>query len=161
MARQPRIHFTGAVYHVMLRGNARAEIFFEKDDRHRFYLLLQEGVERFGCRIHAFCLMTNHVHLAVQVGATPLSRSMQNLTFRYRQWINHRDRRVGHLFQGRYKAILINRDDYLLELVRYIHLNPVQARLVRAPAAYRWSGHRAATCYDLLPDPKLDPLKPL
>ncbi len=76
MARQPRIHFTGAVYHVMLRGNARAEIFFEKEDRHRFCLLLQEGGERFDCRIHAVCLMTNHVHLAVQVGAIPLARLM-------------------------------------------------------------------------------------
>jgi REP element-mobilizing transposase RayT len=143
MARAPRIHFPGAVYHVMVRGNAQAPIFFKKADRQQFHLLLEEGVERFGCRIHAFCLMSNHVHLAIQVGKAPLAGFMQTLAGRYTQWVNRRYQRVGHLFQGRYKAILVDRDSYLLALVRYIHLNPVQARLVNDPAAYPWSGHRA------------------
>ncbi|NOZ52230.1 MAG: transposase [Gammaproteobacteria bacterium] len=144
MARKPRIHIPGGVYHVMLRGNGDQDIFFNDDDRYHLYLLLQEGVSRFDYRIHGFCFMVNHIHLAIQVGEESLSRIMQNLSFRYTRWINHRQNRMGHLFQGRYKAILIDRDSYLLELVRYIHLNPVRAKLVRQPGAYPWSGHR---CY--------------
>jgi len=90
MPRKPRIHFPGAVYHAILRGNAGQDVFFDAADRSRFYLLLQEGTERFGCRIHAFCLMSNHIHLAVQVGLVPLSRVMQNLSFRYTQYLNHK-----------------------------------------------------------------------
>jgi putative transposase len=127
----------------MLRGNHGQDVFFDETDRSRFYLLLQEGTERFKHRIHAFCLMTNHVHLAVQVRETPLSRIMQNLGFRYTQYFNRRRKKTGHLFQGRYKALLIDADDYLLELVRYIHLNPVRAGLVEQPEAYPWSAHRA------------------
>ncbi len=142
MARKPRLHYIGALYHVMVRGNGGQDIFADDEDRSRFYLLLQEGVEKFGHRIHAFCLMGNHVHLAVQVGEKPLSRIMQHLCFRYTQWVNHRQKRVGHLFQGRYKAIVVDADAYLAELVRYIHLNPVRAKLVKDPEKYRWSGHR-------------------
>lgn len=83
MARKQRIHYPGALYHVILRGNAQQDIFFEDGDRYRFYLLLQTVVEKFGCRMHAFCLMTNHIHLAIQIGETRLSRIMQNLSLRY------------------------------------------------------------------------------
>jgi REP element-mobilizing transposase RayT len=127
----------------MLRGNAREDVFCEVEDHHAFCHLLEEGVARFGHRIVAFCLMSNHVHLAIQVAETPLSRILQNLSFRYTQWFNRRHRRVGHLFQGRYKALLVDSDRYLLGLVRYIHRNPVAAGLVRLPAAYSWSSHRA------------------
>jgi putative transposase len=151
MARKPRLHYIGAVYHVMARGNGGQNIFADDDDRYRFYLFLQEGVEKFGHQIHAFCLMNNHVHLAIQVGKRPLSRIMQNLCFRYTQWINSRRKRVGHLFQGRYKAILVDADSYLAELVRYIHLNPVRARLVKTPENYPWSGHRAYMGDEKLP----------
>lgn len=143
MPRKPLIHFPGGVYHVILRGNAGEPVFFEDADRFRFYLLLQEGVERFGCRVHAFCCMTNHIHMALQVGNISLSRIIQNLSLRYTAWINRKNRRAGHLFQGRYKAILLDADSYLLELVRYIHLNPVRAHLVIHPEEYAWSGHRA------------------
>jgi len=143
MPRKPRIHFPGAFYHAILRGNAGQDVFFDAADRSRFYLLLQEGSERFGCRIHAFCLMTNHIHLAVQVGNIPLSRVMQNLGFRYTQYHNHKRKLKGHLFQGRYKALLIDADSYLLELVRYLHLNPVRAGMVQDPEAYAWSSHGA------------------
>jgi REP element-mobilizing transposase RayT len=142
MARKPRLHYIGAVYHVMVRGNSGQNIFADDEDRYRFYLFLQEGVEKFGHRIHAFCLMNNHVHLAIQVGDKPLSRIMQNLCFRYTQWVNSRQKRVGHLFQGRYKAIVVDADAYLVELVRYIHLNPVRAKLVKSPKDYPWSSHR-------------------
>jgi putative transposase len=151
MARKPRLHYTGAVYHVMVRGNGGQNIFADDEDRCRFYLLLQEGVAKFGHRIHAFCLMGNHVHLAVQVGEKPLSRIMQTLCFRYTQWVNSRQKKVGHLFQGRYKAIVVDADAYLAELVRYIHLNPVRAKLVKEPGKYPWSGHRAYMGQETLP----------
>jgi REP element-mobilizing transposase RayT len=143
MARKPRLHVPGGLYHVILRGNARQEIFSAAADRLRFYELLADGVARFGYRVHAFCLMTNHVHLALQAGETPLSAGMQNLGLRYTQYLNARLRRVGHVFQGRFKAFLVDQDAYGLALVRYLHLNPVRAGMVREPAAYRWSSHRA------------------
>lgn len=151
MARKPRLHFPGGLYHVMLRGNGGQAIFFDEGDRYHLYLLLQEGVERFGHRIHGFCAMTNHLHLAVQVAEVPLSKIMQNVSFRYTRWINRRQRRSGHLFQGRYKAIVVDADSYLLELVRYIHLNPVRSELVTDPLEYSWSGHRTYLGQEILP----------
>lgn len=143
MARKPRIHYPGAYYHVILRGNGGQDIFNSEADRSRFYLLIQEGIERYGHRIHAFCLMTNHVHLLVEVRIVPLSRIMQNLSFRYTRYVNAVKKRMGHLFQGRYKGLLIDEDSYLLELTRYIHCNPVRAGLVSDPGEYRWSSHQA------------------
>lgn len=151
MARRPRIHLDGGLYHVIFRGNGGEPVFFTDDDRFRFYLLLQEGTCRFGYHIHAFCLMTNHIHLALQVSDIPLSRGMQNLSFRYTRWINWRKKRTGHLFQGRYKAVLIDSDDYLLELVRYIHLNPVRAGMVEVAEQHPWSGHLAYLGKENLP----------
>jgi len=151
MARKPRLHVAGGVYHVMLRGNAGQAIFYDDEDRYHLYLLLQEGISRYGHRIHGFCLMSNHLHLAVQVGDEPLSKIIQNLSFRYTRWVNRKQKRIGHLFQGRYKAILVEQDSYLLELVRYIHLNPVRAKMVRQPSAYPWSGHRCYLGKEVLP----------
>ncbi|TYP00355.1 REP element-mobilizing transposase RayT [Geothermobacter ehrlichii] len=127
----------------MLRGNAGQDIFFDASDRSRFCLLLQQGTERFGVRIHAFCLMSNHLHLALQVGEVPLSRFMQNISFRYTQYLNRKRKTTGHLFQGRYKALLVDADSYLLELVRYIHLNPVRAGMANYPDEWSWSSHGA------------------
>ncbi len=151
MARKPRIHLPGGLYHVIFRGNGGQDVFLTAADRFRFYLLLQEGACRFGYRIHAFCLMTNHIHLALQASNIPLSRSMQNLSFRFTRWINWREKRTGHLFQGRYKAVLVDGDSYLLELVRYLHLNPVRAGMVANPEEYPWSGHRAYLGLEKLP----------
>jgi putative transposase len=151
MSRKPRIHYPGAVYHVIQRGNARQDIFFDDKDRYRFYLIMQEGIERFGHRVFAFCLMTNHIHLALQVGEVSLSRIMQNLTFRYTRWVNWRLKRSGHLFQGRYKSVLVDEDSYLLELCAYIHLNPVRASMVEAPESYPWSSHKAYLGKELIP----------
>ena len=151
MARRPRIHYPGALYHVILRGNAQQEVFFEDKDRHRFCLLLQEGLDRYEHRIHAFCLMINHIHLALQSGEVPLSRFMQNLGFRYTRWINWRLKRSGHLFQGRFKAVLVDADSYLLQLVRYIHLNPVRAGLVNNPDEHCWSSHMAYCGQEIIP----------
>jgi len=151
MARKPRIHIPGGVYHVMLRGNGGQKIFFGEGDYARFYLLLQEGTARFSYQVHAFCCMGNHIHLAIQVGNTPLAKIIQNVSFRYTRWINRRKRRIGHLFQGRYKAVLVDRDSYLLALTRYIHLNPVRAGMVQKPIDYPWSGHRAYLGKETLP----------
>ncbi len=151
MTRKPRIHYPGAVYHVILRGNAGHPIFFDDSDRVRLYFFLQRAVEKFDCRIHAFCLMTNHIHLAMQTGSIPLSRIMQNISQRYTKWVNYSQSRTGHVFQGRYKALLIDADSYLLELVRYIHLNPVRAAVTTLPDDYPWSSHRAYANREVIP----------
>jgi len=143
MPRKARLHNPGAVYHVILRGNAKQDIFFDTEDRHRFLVFLKDGIERYGFRLHGYCLMTNHLHLAIQVGETTLSRIMQNLSLRYTKWINWRQNRIGHLFHGRYKAIMVEADNYLAQLVAYLHLNPVRARMVENPEDYPWSSHRA------------------
>jgi REP element-mobilizing transposase RayT len=143
MARKPRIHRPGAFYHLMLRGNNGQPIFFGEEDRCRLCLLMQEGIHRFGHRIHGFCFMNNHIHIVLQVGENTISRSIHHLSFRYTRYINRKEKRVGHLFQGRFKAILIDDRDYLLELIRYVHLNPVRAGIVKNPESYRWCSHRA------------------
>jgi len=158
MARKPRIHLSGGLYHVIFRGNGGQPVFLSDEDRYRFQLLLQEGTCRFGYRVYAFCLMTNHIHLALQVAEIPLSRSMQNLSFRFTRWINWRQKRTGHLFQGRYKAVLVDSDSYLLELIRYIHLNPVRAGMVKDPVNYPWSSHKAYLGKETLPCMTIDSL---
>lgn len=151
MARKPRLHVSGGLYHVILRGNARQDVFFSPADRRYFYELMAEGVERFGYRVHAFCLMTNHLHLALQAGEQPLSMGLQNLAFRYTRYLNARLKRVGHLFGGRFKAFLVDQNRYALALVRYIHLNPVRAGMVKTPLAYAYSSHRAYLGGEKLP----------
>ncbi len=151
MARKPRLHVPGGLYHVILRGNAGQDVFVLPDDRIAFYDLLADGVARFGYRVHAFCLMTNHVHLALQAGEVALSRGLQNLSFRYTRYLNTRLKRSGHVFQGRFKAYLVDQDRYGLALIRYIHLNPVRAKMTRAAGAYRWSSYRAYMGGESLP----------
>jgi len=143
MARRVRIHYPGACFHVMLRGNAKQEIFQGPGDIRRFEEILGEGVARYGVSVYAYCWMPNHVHMAVQVSDIPLSKMMQSLSQRYTGWVNHKYERVGHLFQGRYKAVLVAKLAYQMELIRYIHLNPVRAGLVKVPEAYGNSSHRA------------------
>lgn len=104
MARKPRLHVPGGLYHVILRGNQGQDLFFSTEDRRELYRLIGDGVARFGHRVHALCAMTNHLHLAAQVGEVPLPPIVQNLAFRYTRWVNQRQHRMGHLFQGRYKA---------------------------------------------------------
>jgi putative transposase len=151
MARRPRLHVPGGLYHVILRGNAGQDVFLSPADRHFFYELLAEGVARFGYRVHAFCLMSNHLHLALQAGEQALSAGMQNLSARYTRYLNTRLNQSGHVFQGRFKAFLVDQDRYGLALVRYLHLNPVRTRTVRQPRAYPWSSHRAYLGEDRLP----------
>jgi REP element-mobilizing transposase RayT len=113
--------------------------------------LIQEGIERFGHRIHGFCFMGNHIHLVFQAGPSPISGAMHHLSFRYTQYINRNQDRKGHLFQGRFKAILIDDNEYLTELIRYVHLNPVRAGIVKKPEDYFWSGHRVYLDLEVLP----------
>lgn len=143
MARRPRFHQSLTLYHVMLRGNDGQPIFFEEEDKVRLCHLLKEGIDRFDHVIHAFCFMKNHIHLAVQVQEIPLSHIMQNVAFRYSQYINRKYDRIGHLFQGRFRAVVVDSEGYFNELIRYIHLNPVRAGLVDSPEKYKWSSHNA------------------
>ncbi|MBW2545304.1 MAG: transposase [Deltaproteobacteria bacterium] len=129
----------------MLRGNAKQTIFHNNEEYRCFEDILAEGLEQYSLMLHAYCWMENHVHMALQVNDKPLSKLMQNLSQRYTHWFNKRYDRVGHLFQGRYKAILVDKDAYLLELIRYIHLNPVRADMVSDPIDYPLSSHAAYT----------------
>ena len=125
MPRHPRIEFPGAIYHVTIRGNARQDIFSDDHDRERFLERLAESVDTYGVRLYLFCLMNNHVHLLLDTPGANLSRFMQSLETGYTVYRNLRYETVGHLFQGRYKAKLVEGDEYLLKLSRYVHLNPV------------------------------------
>jgi putative transposase len=148
MARRPRFHLPFSTYHVMLRGNDGQSIFFSNEDRSRMCLLIQEGIERFNHSIHSFCFMNNHIHLAIQVNEASISRIIHHLAFRYTRYINKKYKRKGHLFQGRFKSIIVDGNQYLKELIRYIHLNPVRAGLVDQPEKYVWSSHRAYLMLD-------------
>ena len=143
MARKPRLHFPGAVYHVTLHGNGNQQVFLDATDRTRFLLLIQEGIEKFGHKVHAYCLMPTYLRLVVEVADVPLSRVMQQLGFRYTRWFNDWHQQAGHLFQGRYKAILIDPEKYLLDLVRAVHLTPAREGAESDPMRYAWSSHRA------------------
>ncbi len=141
MARKPRIHFSGAVYHVLLRGLEDKAVFRTVGDRRQWEALVAEGVERFDHKVLGFCWMTDHVQLAIEVGDVPLSRVMQNLSFRYTRYYNGQHDEDGALFHGRYKAILVDPDRYLTELVAYIHNNPVRAGKAKKAADFKWSSH--------------------
>ena len=158
MPRKHRIHYPGALYHVMLRGNGGNDVFVDDKDRYRFFLLLQEGVERFGWRVYAYCLMDNHIHLALQVSEIPLAKIMHNLSSRFTRWSNWRQQKTGHLFQGRYKAILVDEDAYLLQLVAYLHLNPVRAGMTGEAEDYLWSSHRSYLGREVVPWLSCDPV---
>ena len=154
MARKPRVHFPNAFYHVIVRGNQKQDIFLDPRDRHRYLSFLADYKARFQFHLYAYVLMRNHVHMLIEVESIPLSRIMQVLQFRYTQYFNRRYGKVGHLFQGRYTAMVCDKEAYLLELVRYIHLNPVRSSLTPNPEGYPWSSHGnyLGTVKDNLPD---------
>jgi putative transposase len=143
MARKPRIEFEGGFYHVITRGNQRQKIFFEEKDFLKYLEILSDYKDRYGFLVYAYILMGTHVHLLIETGQIPLSKILQGINQRFTMYFNWRHGTVGHLFQGRYKAILCDRDAYLLSLVKYLHNNPVRAGMVRRPEEYRWSSHRA------------------
>lgn len=143
MARPLRIEFAGALYHVTSRGDGREDIFLEEGDRTRFLEVLSEVCHRFNWAVHAYCLMGNHYHLVVETRDDTLAKGMRQLNGLYTQRFNREHGRVGHVFQGRYKAILVQKDSYLLELARYVVLNPVRAGMVRSAKEWPWSSYRA------------------
>jgi putative transposase len=143
MARPLRIEYPGAVYHVTSRGNAGQAIFRNDEDRAAFLSTLDSVVSRQGWLCHAYCLMNNHYHLLLETPAPTLSAGMRQLNGLYTQRFNHRHGQRGHVLQGRFKSILVDRDPYLLELVRYVVLNPVRAGAVEHPGDWEWSSYRA------------------
>ncbi|MEK7529321.1 MAG: transposase [Patescibacteria group bacterium] len=139
MSRPLRIEYSGALHHVISRGNGRMNIFLKDADRKIFLQILGETIERHHWLCHAYCLMDNHYHLLIETPEANLSVGMRQLNGRYSQRFNHFHKRVGHLFQSRYQSFLVEKDAYLLEVARYIVLNPVRAGMVASPADWKWS----------------------
>lgn len=139
--RQPRVHVPNAFYHVTARGNNKENVFYSESDYGRYLDYLGEYKERFGFAVLAYALMPNHVHFLLQIGQVPLSHIMQGLQVSYTQYFNRRHERVGHAFQGRYFARIIDSESYLLQAIRYINQNPLRAGLVQDLSAYKWCSH--------------------
>jgi REP element-mobilizing transposase RayT len=144
MSRPLRIEFSDALYHVTSRGDRQENIFENDQDRHLFLSTLEQVVLKFNWICYAWCLMDNHYHLLIQTPDGNLSKGMRHLNGVYTQSSNRLHQRVGHLFQGRFKAILVDSDAYLLELARYVVLNPVRAGMVKMPEDWTWSSYRAS-----------------
>jgi putative transposase len=143
MARQLRVEFENAFYHITSRGNQRDKIFYDVSDRERFLGILSRTKERYGFLLHAYALMDNHYHLLMETPRANLSQIMQNINTSYTVYVNRKYQRSGHLLQGRFKGIIVDKDRYLVVLSRYIHLNPLRVRLVKRPIEYPWTSYRA------------------
>ncbi len=143
MARPLRLEFCGALYHVTSRGNRQEAIYESDEDREEFLLLLADVCKTHNWQCYAYCLMDNHYHLLIETPDANLAKGMRQLNGRYTQNINRAHQRVGHVFQGRYKSILVDKSSYLLELSRYIVLNPVRVNSVRSVGDWPWSSYRA------------------
>lgn len=141
MARPLRITFPGAFYHITSRGNEQKVVFKSKRDREKFLEYLESATQRYDALIHAYCMMDNHYHLLLETPSANLPQIMRHINGAYTTYFNIKRKRSGHLFQGRYKAILVEVDEYAKELSRYIHLNPVRAGMVDKPDAYQWSSY--------------------
>lgn len=141
MARALRLHVPGGIYHVTLRGNHRQPIFFSTGDRDLLDRLVERALTDYGARLHAYCWMTNHIHMLIQVGEKPLGTIMLKIAGSYARTAQQHLETTGHLFERRYHALLVDADAYLLTLLRYIHFNPVRAGLTDDPVAYPWSSH--------------------
>ena len=151
MARPLRIEYDGALYHVTSRGNERKPIFKDDADRTLFLAILSQVTERFHWLCHAYCLMDNHYHLVIETPDGNLSKGMRQLNGVYTQAFNRRHHRVGHLFQGRFKGILVQKDSHFLEVCRYVVLNPVRAKAVSSPRDWTWSSYRATAGLGTVP----------
>lgn len=145
MARPLRVEYPGAFYHVINRGNAGENLFKGIRDREKFLEYLETAIERFSLKIYTYCLMTNHFHVLLETRLPNLSQAIQWVNVSYAGYFNRKYQRNGHLFQGRFKSILVDADEYLKQLSRYIHLNPVRANLVEHPDEYKWSSYSTIT----------------
>lgn len=143
MARPLRLEFEDALYHITARGDRREPIFDDDADRSALLSIVERAVVRFDAVVYAYCLMRNHYHFVVQTRQPNLSRLMRHINGVYTQSYNRRHAKVGHLFQGRFKAVLVDQDTYFLEVCRYVDLNPVRAGMVKRPADWKWSSYRA------------------
>ena len=143
MARKSRVWFPGAKYHITNRGNRRAALFYDNSDRQTYLELLEEARIYYPFHLHTYCLMTNHIHLQIETIQHHPKHIMKMLNSRYAMYFNKRHCLVGHVFQGRYGSELIDTLDYHLEVSKYIHLNPVDAKIVKSPEDYRWSSYTA------------------
>ena len=152
MARPLRLEFAGALYHITSRGNRREDIYLSDDDRTAYLLTLAKVCDRFNWIVHAYCLMGNHYHLLIETPDGNLSKGMRQLNGVYTQYFNRTHRRVGHLYQGRYKAIIVQKETYLLEVARYIVLNPVRAYMVDTAYDWPWSSYLATAGFISSPD---------
>ena len=139
MARQLRIEYKGAFYHVFSRGERRDNIFFDDRDNLKFLEKLWEAIDKFNLKIHCYALMANHYHLLIETPEGNLSKAMHYINTSYSNWLKSKHQIIGSVFQGRYKSILVEKESYLLTLSAYIHLNPVRAKIVNNPEKYRWS----------------------
>lgn len=142
MGRPFRIQYPGALYHITSRGNEKDNIFLDDSDRLKFLGILKDYHERFGILIHSYVLMDNHYHLIIETPAGNLLKVMHGINSGYTGYFNRKYNRVGHLFQGRYKGILVDKDVYLLQLSKYVHLNPVRAKIIQKPELYKWSSYQ-------------------
>lgn len=142
IARKLREWYPGAIYHLMHRGVRRTEIFSDETDYHVFLEILKVALDKYQCKIHAYCMMTNHIHLLLETSEDEIGRFMKCLSERYAMYFNHKYQYRGHLFESRYKSCLVKEDSYFLQTSRYIHLNPVKARIVVKPEDYRWSSYQ-------------------
>ena len=152
MARPLRIEYSGAFYHVMHRGNAGSDIFKSDRDREKFLEYIGKAVERYDIKIHSYCLMTNHYHLLIETPYPNLSQAIKWINVGYVAYYNRKRRRSGHLFQGRFKAVVIDADEYLKHLSRYIHLNPIRAGMVSHCREYPWSSYPVFGGYTKAPE---------
>ncbi len=140
MARKPRIHYEGALYHVIVIGNNRSNIFEEKSNKEEYLRIIKKYKEKYNFKLYAYCIMDNHAHLLIEINKVPLSKIMQVIQQVYTQRYNRAYKRTGHVFEQRYKAIICDKDRYLLALIRYIHMNPVKAGIAEG-LEYEWSSH--------------------
>lgn len=146
MARKPRVHYSGALYHVIARGNNKAYIFRGDDEKKTYLEKVFKYIDKYGGRLYAYVIMDNHCHLLIEAGDTPVSKVMQLIQQTYTSWYNRKTKQSGHVFEQRFKSILCDKDAYLLALVRYIHQNPVRAGI--GGLDYMFSSHHLYLSYD-------------
>lgn len=141
MVRKKLIWYPGAIYHITSRGNHRNDIFRDEEDYLVYLTILREALERYNGNLYCYCLMTNHVHLVIETSDIKVSEIMRRINLFYTKYFNNKYNLIGHLFQGRYFAELVEEDKYILEVSRYVHLNPIKANMVKKPEEYQWSSY--------------------